>query len=713
MTTTTMTFAQFHALGYTRLVPIVPPDAQIRPSSAFAKNRSSLGKAVGVKGRDGLWGGFDWLHYEPDEHDIDRWQRMGAGIGIRTGNGLIAIDADTLDPDHARTIRDAVERHFGRLPVRIGRYPKALYVIRTPDSYRYTRVEFGENERVEVLSDGRQFVAHGIHPVTGNPYHWPRGVIATHDIPSFTASQVDAFMEDLRSALPAAKPIAREGAPASNLNINQESLKGDPEHIRMAVNSIANTNENFETREAYRDFGYAIKAALPDHPDEAFEIFADWCDRWEEGSNDPDTIASDWRRMKPPFRRGAGYIYDLAERVGRGFNRAELWFQPLPEETFLSSLTSGPSPSGASAASKVFAFIPFEQAATEALHDTSRPLIDGLLEMSAMSVLYGDSNAGKTFVALDMTFHIATGQPYANLPSTQGRVAYVAAEGGRGIRKRIAALKSRKGSTDAFFLLASPIDLRRPDADLKPLLHALTDLKPSIVVLDTLSRVMAGGDENSSVDMGILVKHFDAIRAATEAHLLVIHHTGKDKARGARGHSLLRAATDTEIEVADGMIAVTKQRDLEKDWKAAFRLEGVALGVDAASRPLSSAVVVLSPVAEKQAAESDLPDLTDQEERLLACLRRLADAEGTVSVDDAAMVDGNGRDDLSRTAKGKARFHLRNLTLKGWIKKSKRGRWAILASRSGGKVPSTSVSDDLSSGKVEENGGKSGGNIFE
>ena len=30
---------------------------------------------------------------------------------------------------------------------------------------------------------------------------------------------------------------------------------------------------------------------------------------------------------------------------------------------------------------------------------------------------------------------------------------------------------------------------------------------------------------------------------------MLVHHTGKDTAKGARGHSLLRAATDTEIEV--------------------------------------------------------------------------------------------------------------------------------------------------------------------
>ena len=87
---------------------------------------------------------------------------------------------------------------------------------------------------------------------------------------------------------------------------------------------------------------------------------------------------------------------------------------------------------------------------------------------------------------------------------------------------------------------------------------------------------MAGGDENSSVDMGAMVKHLDAIRAATKAHLMVVHHSGKNKAKGARGHSLLRAATDTEIEVDGGRIAVTKQRDIERNFRSAFGIYSIA-----------------------------------------------------------------------------------------------------------------------------------------
>jgi len=78
--------------------------------------------------------------------------------------------------------------------------------------------------------------------------------------------------------------------------------------------------------------------------------------------------------------------------------------------------------------------------------------------------------------------------------------------------------------------------------------------------------------------MGNLVKHLDKIRHTLKTHLCIIHHSGKDRAKGARGHSLLRAATDTELEVANHVIRARKQRDMEEGIPTAFELITVELG---------------------------------------------------------------------------------------------------------------------------------------
>jgi len=55
-----------------------------------------------------------------------------------------------------------------------------------------------------------------------------------------------------------------------------------------------------------------------------------------------------------------------------------------------------------------------------------------------------------------------------------------------------------------------------------------------------------------------------------------VHHCGKEQSKGSRGHSLLRCAVDTEIEVvrdqATSTAIVSKQRDGATDGQIAFRL---------------------------------------------------------------------------------------------------------------------------------------------
>jgi hypothetical protein len=91
--------------------------------------------------------------------------------------------------------------------------------------------------------------------------------------------------------------------------------------------------------------------------------------------------------------------------------------------------------------------------------------------------------------------------------------------------------------------------------------------------------------------MGRIVTAADAIRDATSAHFSFVHHTGKDAARGARGHSLLRAAADTEIEVTPGAVTVTKQRDMESDFTLGFQLLDISIGEDPNGMPIKSAIV--------------------------------------------------------------------------------------------------------------------------
>lgn len=242
----------------------------------------------------------------------------------------------------------------------------------------------------------------------------------------------------------------------------------------------------------------------------------------------------------------------------------------------------------------------------------ARYLVKGLLDASALSVLCGPSNVGKTFAVLHIALHIAMGREVFGLKVRRGGVIYVACEGGTGILSRVAAFRQKHSVSGKvpFAVIIGAIDLRSTAADADALADAVTraarDLGApiSLIVIDTLARALAGGNENESKDMGALVCNADRIRQITGAHVQLIHHTGKDETKGMRGHSSLRGAIDTEIEVSRPQgsntttLSVTKQRDQSKDTRVAFTLEPVEIGIDEDGDPVTSCVVVETEASE-------------------------------------------------------------------------------------------------------------------
>lgn len=231
-------------------------------------------------------------------------------------------------------------------------------------------------------------------------------------------------------------------------------------------------------------------------------------------------------------------------------------------------------------------------------------LVEDFLLPGSSILVYGASNCGKTFIALDLAAHIASGKSWRGLQVEQGAVVYVGLEGGRGLQKRIEALK-KAGILAAgapLFICRDRISLLNPEhaeklAQTVRMAAVRAKLPCKLVVLDTMARAMAAGDENRGEDMTAAIASMDAVRAATGAAVVAIHHSGKDVTRGARGHSSLRAAVDTEIEISKcegtGVITarVTKQRDLEYGSPMAFKLVGVDLGLNRRDKMISSCVV--------------------------------------------------------------------------------------------------------------------------
>lgn len=246
---------------------------------------------------------------------------------------------------------------------------------------------------------------------------------------------------------------------------------------------------------------------------------------------------------------------------------------------------------------------------------TGGTLVRGFLDQGVGAVVFGASNSGKTFWALDLGAHIAAGKPWREREVTQGIVVYIAVEAARSVENRMYAWKTHHAASNVpFFELAASVDLKDPLGDTGPIITMLNDLSRTLelpirlVIVDTLFRALAGGSDNSPEDMGALCTNVARILEEVGCTVLLIHHTGKDKAQGSRGHSSLKANVDTEIAIDDSIARVTKQRDLEAGEEFPFKLEIIQIGAHEDGVPMTTCVCVPEEHQLKSRKERKLSD---------------------------------------------------------------------------------------------------------
>ncbi|BAU89648.1 putative ATPase, RecA family protein [Methylorubrum populi] len=414
------TFAAFRRLGYRRLVPIVPPDAELSPTSSLARRPECRGKAVGRPGLNG-WYGFNWHTSELSSIELDECQAAGAGVGIRTGDGLIAIDVDSLSETWAARIMRFAHEVLGPASWRIGRAPKVLlpYRVRPEDidavGYRVVLFDDGtvfepnKRPRVELLAAGRQFVAAGDYPGLKKRYEWPEGVPAYYELTVVTAEQVATFFAALAGMLPDANAPRSGTAAVDRRSIVQASLTGAEEEVRQLVALIPNDVPDYD---GYRDMAAAIRGALQDDPETGLEIFREWCDRWEDGEIQPGFDERTYWSIKSPFGLGINFLRSRASRAtGEVLTPPELFFAPIadgeePDTSAFSVPASMTKP-----AERTTALVVIDPRDWQDRPAPAREWeVPSLIPKNEVTLLYGDGGVGKTLLIHQYATAAATGQ---------------------------------------------------------------------------------------------------------------------------------------------------------------------------------------------------------------------------------------------------------------------------------------------------------------
>ena len=226
-------------------------------------------------------------------------------------------------------------------------------------------------------------------------------------------------------------------------------------------------------------------------------------------------------------------------------------------------------------------------------------LVRGLLPMRGVAAIYGESGSGKSFLAMDLAIAVASGHTrWFGYPIRQSPVVYVALEGQGGLRQRLLAWEAHSNQplpSDISFKL-SEFTLMSPD-DVEYLARETLEMYGfgCVVVVDTLNQSAPGADENSSADMGLILSGAQTLSEMTQGLVILIHHSGKDRSRGMRGHSSLNAAMDAVIEVTASAQGrswnVRKAKDDEGGICHDFELVRHTVDVDSEGYSISSCAV--------------------------------------------------------------------------------------------------------------------------
>jgi len=224
-------------------------------------------------------------------------------------------------------------------------------------------------------------------------------------------------------------------------------------------------------------------------------------------------------------------------------------------------------------------------------------IVRGVLPRAELAVVYGESGSGKSFLALDLCAAITRGIEWRGKRTARGSVVYVCAEGAGGFKARLRAY-ARGHAIDLVELpavIADAPNMLEPK-EAAAITHSILNWgKPDVIVIDTLSATTPGGNENSGEDMGRVLSHCKLLHRQTGALVVLIHHSGKDATKGARGWSGLRAAADAEIEVTRNgdfrAATVTKMKDGSDGEAWNFKLKVIELGNDVEGEPETSCIV--------------------------------------------------------------------------------------------------------------------------
>lgn len=500
-----------------------------------------------------------WKDASDDPVQIETWQRVNPDFNwaVATGlSGLFVVDVDPngldwwaklLERDPA--IKTAVDRAF---QVRTPRGGLHIYFNGEGPSTA-SRIADGIDTRGGIKRDGKI--------ISGGYVLLPGSKTSDGSYSALPGGTIEALPDFMAAIVPERKKTDTlgltknpDGDQPRNIAWAVDLLKGYAASGRVSVQGRGGNNLAFQVAASILD-----KAISPGM---CFDLL------WEHWNPACQPSWDDWE-LEGLIRNAANYGEDTEKGV-KGFLANTDAFSSFVGQEF-----EPPAPAPR-ARDRIMALHNY----ADCVRDPEW-LIPNILPAMGTGMLYGESGSFKSFLALDMALCLAFGiAGQWGAPPVKNDVLFIAGEGPIATaRKRWPAWMEWQNiefRNDHRFFIKDRVpfftDVQAWEEVKEDI--GLLKAKPALIVIDTASRLLTGLDENSAKDATMITDFMEQLSRYYECFVLVIHHTGKDQNRGARGSSAFYANLDavisTKLRAGGTEFRVRKQKDSDVSDEISF-----------------------------------------------------------------------------------------------------------------------------------------------
>lgn len=372
-----------------------------------------------------------------DDAVVQSWQNSEPGstnTGLLCGT-LIGVDGDIPVPELADQVARLAEALLGWTPLlRIGQAPKWLrcYRVEAPLTKIETPELFlpdGTKMQVEALGQGQQFVAHGIHPDTRQPYAWPESgpqSVTFDELPAITETALRAFVAASEAVLRAAggkektkpgsdnvPPRQSEAKPAAAsggeffTSVNAAALRSIGAWLPVIFPSAKEQPGTGAWRVSSDKLGRDLEEDLSVHPGGGQDFGTG------QGRSPVDIVLE--HGGAPDAKAAAFWICEKLGRAPADFG----WKQAKPNERPGSPWEDKPKKERPPAA----LLMPVDPTTLFGVAVPRREwIVEDWLPVGYTTILYADGGTGKTLLAQQLATACATGRPWCGLAVARCRV---------------------------------------------------------------------------------------------------------------------------------------------------------------------------------------------------------------------------------------------------------------------------------------------------